>query len=132
MSLPVQLEYPVIRDIRDFDQQSGSMVERWIFNHRAVIVLLCVLATLVLGFQTTKLHLNASFEKTMPTEHPYIINYLRHQKELKGSGNVIRIAVETQHGSIFDASYLGKLQRINDEVFLIPGVDRSYMKSLWT
>ena len=47
-------------------------------------------------------------------------------------GNTLRIAVEAKEGTIFDAEYLDTVRKINDELFLLPGVDRPYMKSLWT
>ena len=47
-------------------------------------------------------------------------------------GNSVRIAVETSDGTIFDRDYLDTLQKMNDEIYLIPGVDRAFMKSLWT
>ncbi|MDO8770056.1 MAG: MMPL family transporter [Burkholderiaceae bacterium] len=115
-----------------FDPRSGSLVERALFNHRAIVVLLCALVTLLLGWQATRLQLNASFEKTIPTSHPYIQNFLAHQTELSGLGNAVRIAVAKTEGRIYDAKYLDTLRRLSDEVFLLPGVDRSRMKSLWT
>ena len=115
-----------------FDPRSGSLIERALFNHRAIVVLLCALVTLLLGWQATRLQLNASFEKTIPTSHPYIQNYLAHQAELSGLGNAVRIAVAQPEGSIYDAKYLDTLRRLSDEVFLLPGVDRARMKSLWT
>ncbi len=115
-----------------FDPRSGSFLERLLFNHRLVVVLLCALVTGLLGFQASKLKLNASFEKAIPTGHPYIANYLGYQKELSGLGNAVRIVVERPDGSIYDPRYLSTLARINDEVFLLPGVDRPFMKSLWT
>ncbi|MDO9482690.1 MAG: MMPL family transporter [Hydrogenophaga sp.] len=115
-----------------FDTRSGSLVERALFNHRAIVVVLCVLVTLLLGWQATRLQLNASFEKTIPTSHPYIQNFLAHQSELSGLGNSVRIAVARPEGPIYDASYLDTLRRLSDEVFLVPGVDRTRMKSLWT
>jgi len=44
----------------------------------------------------------------------------------------LRIAVEAKGRSIYDPAYLTTLQQISDEVFLLPGVDRTFMKSLWT
>ena len=46
-----------------------------------------LVATVLLGWQAGKLQLNASFEKTIPTAHPYIANYLQNEKELSGLGN---------------------------------------------
>jgi uncharacterized protein len=115
-----------------FDANSGSLLERAIFHHRGLIVLLCALVTLVLGWQAMRLQLNASFEKTIPAHHPYIQNYLKHQGELSGLGNAVRIAVANPDGTIYDARYLDVLRRLSDEVFLIPGAARNQMKSLWT
>jgi predicted RND superfamily exporter protein len=122
----------VIRELVDFDRQSGSLIERVLFNHRGLVVLLCLALTVVLAFTATRLKLNASFEKMIPTAHPYIVNFLRHQNDLSGLGNAVRIAVENRKGTIYDARYLATLQKINDEVYLLPGVDRTFMKSLWT
>ncbi|HJW04757.1 MAG TPA: MMPL family transporter [Azospira sp.] len=115
----------------DFDQKSGSLIERALFNNRLVIVLLCLVATAVLGFQATRLSLNAAFEKMIPTRHEYIANFLENRSQLAGAGNTLRIAVETRKGTIFDPAYLEVVRKINDEVFLYPGVDRPFMKSLW-
>jgi predicted RND superfamily exporter protein len=117
---------------QDFDPRSGSLVERALFNHRLIVVVLCALVTVLLGWQATRLQLNASFEKTIPAEHPYIRNFLRYQGELSGLGNAVRIAVASPQGGIYDATYLDTLRRMSDEVFLVPGVARNQMKSLWT
>jgi uncharacterized protein len=115
-----------------FDPDSGSLVERTLFNHRALVVALCVLVTLLLGSQATQLRLNANFEKTIPVSHPYIANYLDNERELTGLGNAVRVAVENTNGTIYDAGYLETLKQISDAVFLIPGVARNQMRSLWT
>ncbi|HJV24529.1 MAG TPA: MMPL family transporter [Aromatoleum sp.] len=122
----------VVADLSDFDTGEGSFGERLLFNNRLVIVLLCLIATLVLGYQARELSLNAAFEKMIPTGHPYIANFLENRKQLAGMGNTLRIAVEAKEGTIFDADYLDTVRKINDELFLLPGVDRPYMKSLWT
>ena len=115
-----------------FDPASGTLVERLLFNHRSIVLGLCVLLSLVLGYQALSLKLNAAFEKMIPTDHPYVQNYLQNRSQLGEGGNTLRIAIEARQGSIFSAEYLETVKKINDEVFLLSGVDRSYMKSLWT
>jgi predicted RND superfamily exporter protein len=132
MSLASGPAAPVVRQLGDFDQTSGSVVERALFNHRGLIVALCLFITALLGWQATKLQLSASFEKTIPSRHPFIVNFLTHQNELHGLGNAVRIAVANPQGSIYDAKYLDTLRRLSDEVFLLPGVARNGMKSVWT
>jgi predicted RND superfamily exporter protein len=121
-----------IPDLEHFDRQSGSWTERLLFNHRAVVVALCVALTALLAWTAMGLRLNASFEDMIPKSHPYIANYLKNKQDLAGLGNAVRIAVAAKNGSIYDPAYLDTLQRVSDEVFLLPGVDRAAMKSLWT
>lgn len=132
MHQPESTRFPVVSNLSEFDRKSGSVVECLLFNHRAWVVVLCLLTTLFLGWKATGLQLNASFEKTIPAGHPYIANYLRHQEDLRGLGNAIRIGVVSRSGSIYNAEYMETLRKLNDQVFLIPGVDRAGMKSLWT
>ncbi|MFH1989946.1 efflux RND transporter permease subunit [Ferribacterium limneticum] len=125
-------EHPVIRDIKDFDPRSGSLMERAFFNNRMLVMVACLLLTVILGFQAMGVRLNASFDKMIPANHPYILNFFENRQDLAGLGNSVRIAVEASGDSIYDAKYLDTLRRLNDELFLLPGVDRPYMKSLWT
>ena len=115
-----------------FDPRSGSVLERALFNHRGIVVALCLLVTALLGWQVTRLQLSASFEKTIPASHPYIVNFLKHQNQLYGLGNAVRIAVANPRGTIYDAQYLETLRKLSDEVFLMPGVSRQQMRSVWT
>ena len=124
--------FPVIKNLEDFDPHTGSLLERIIFNNRGIVLLIFLIITVILGFQATKLRINANFEKTIPTKHPYIANYLKHKQDLATLGNAVRICVENTSGDIYDARYLETLKQISDEVFLLPGVHRMYMKSLWS
>ncbi len=67
----------------------------------------------------------------IPRSHPYIQNYLESRAELRGLGNALRIVVENPNGDIYDPKYENTLKKIHDEVFLTPGVDRAWVKSLW-
>jgi uncharacterized protein len=124
---------PVVRSLSDFNPKSGTALERLIFNNRLAVVLVCAVVTLALAFvAASKLTLNASFERMIPQSQPYIKNYLENRKELRGLGNAVRIVVENANGDVFDPKYQDTLRKINDELFLTPGVDRAWVKSLWT
>tara|TARA_R110002124_G_scaffold3292_7_gene22472 strand:+ start:5403 stop:7799 length:2397 start_codon:yes stop_codon:yes gene_type:complete len=127
-----QSDLPVIANLKDFDEQSGTFLERLVFNHRRTVLVLCALVTLVLGFQATKIQLQAGFEKTLPKAHDYVINYQANQNDLKGLGNNLRIVVAVKEGTIFTPANLKYLEKVNDEIFFVPGVDRNGMKSLFT
>ena len=125
-------EQPVVRTLEEFDIHTGWRLEQLLFNNRGIVMSICLAITLVLGYGATRLKLNASFEKTIPTKFPYIANYLRHKDDLSSFGNAVRITVEAKNGTIYDKDYLDTLRKINDDVFLMSEVDRAYMKSLWT
>lgn len=125
-------DWPVVADLAQFDQNSGSLIERLLFNNRTWIVAVCALLTMLLGASARHLTLNASFERMIPAGHEFVRNYLAHRDDLAGVGNTLRIAVHNQSGSIYDADYQKTLRQLNDELFLVPGVDRPFMKSLWT
>ncbi len=124
-------EHPVVQDPKDFDRNSGSWAERLLFNHRWLVMLMCLVVTLVLGYQAFGLKMNASFERMIPGKHPFVVNYQKHKTDLSGLGNTLRIAVTAPKDTVFEAGYMDTLRRLNDELFLLPGVDRSFMKSLW-
>ena len=122
---------PVVPRREDFDSRSGNALERLIFNNRLTLVIICALLTAFLGYQASRLDINASFEKMMPQSHPFIKNYQANQAQIKGLGNTLRIVVENTKGDIYSKQFLETLRDVNDAVFLVPGVDRSFMKSLW-
>ncbi|OMQ40950.1 MULTISPECIES: efflux RND transporter permease subunit [Pseudomonas] len=124
---------PVIRELKGFDARSGNVLERLIFNNRLLVVLTCLIVTVLLSYvAATGLMLNASFEKMIPQSQPYIKNYLENRQALRGLGNTVRVVVENTDGDIYDPKYLEVLKQVNDTLFLTPGVDRAWIKSLWT
>lgn len=122
----------VVSDPRAFDGAGGSLLERIIFNHRKVVIFICFLLTLFFSWQLRSLTIGASFDKMLPLGHPYINNYLENRDQLRGLGDSVRVVIENPRGTIFDPEYLNTLAKINDEIFTLPGVDRSWMKSIFT
>src|SRR3546814_11159427 len=68
----------------------------------------------------------------IPQSQPYVRNFLDNRDQLRGMGNSVRVVVENTQGDIFDPQYEAVLRQINDELFLTHGVDRAWLKSLWT
>jgi hypothetical protein len=54
-------QMPVVKSLADFDPESGSALERLIFNNRLIVVLSCAVITLLLVLGAAmKLTLNAT------------------------------------------------------------------------
>lgn len=113
-------------------QDKATFLERIIFTHRPFVIIACLLVTLFLAWSATQVRPSTSFEKMIPLQHPFIQNMLEHRNDLANLGNTVRISVEAVNGDIFTKEYMETLRQIHDEVFYIPGVDRSGMKSLWS
>lgn len=96
------------------------------------MIIACLLVTVFLAWSATQVRPSTSFEKMIPLQHPFIQNMLEHRNDLANLGNTVRISVEAVNGDIFTKEYMETLRQIHDEVFYIPGVDRSGMKSLWS
>ena len=130
---PADADLPIPSALEHFDRNSGTKLERLVFNNRRTVIVICAVLTVVLGIAAAlRLTLNASFEKMIPRGHPYIQNYLENRNDLRGLGNALRIVVANPQGDIYDPKYLDTLRQISDELVLTPGVDRAWVKSLWT
>ncbi|NVK44014.1 MAG: RND family transporter [Oceanospirillaceae bacterium] len=123
---------PLHHHIQASRDAGAPLIERLLFGRRPLFLVLFLAVTLALGFQALHLKPEASFEKMIPTQHPYIVTYLAHKDDVAGLGNAVRIAVETTDGDIFTEEFQKTLKAVNDEVFLLPGVNRTEVKSIWT
>ena len=88
--------------------------------------------TALFAFQLRGLQIGASFDKMLPQSHPYIKNYIENRINLRGLGDSVRVVIENPKGDIFDPGYLATLAKINDEIFTLPGVDRAWMRGIFT
>jgi uncharacterized protein len=116
----------------DSTKTKAPLAERLIFSKRPVVMLLMLIATILLAWQATQLKVAASFEKMIPTNHEYVVNFLENRADLTSLGNVVRVTVQAKEGDIFNAEYLETLKQVTDKAFYIPGVNRPEMASLWT
>lgn len=113
-------------------QDKATFLERLIFNNRPGVIVICLLVSIFLFWQATQVRPSTSFEKMIPLHHPFIQKMMEHRNDLANLGNTVRISVEAKDGDIFSKDYMETLRQIHDEVFYIPGVDRSGLKSLWS
>jgi len=102
-----------------------------IFDHRRWIIALFAVVTVVMGWFATQLRIDAGFTKHLPKDHPYMETFLEYRDEF-GGANRILIAVMTRDGDIFTPEFFNTLKEATDEVFFLPGVNRSSVKSLFT
>ena len=106
-------------------------VENFIFARRSWIFALFTAATVFFCWQLSKLEIDAGFEKLLPLEHPFIQTFLDHGKDF-GGANRLLICVRDKDGDIFNPEFFNTLKAVTDEVFFLPGVNRSTVQSIYT
>lgn len=87
--------------------------------------------TLALLAQALRLQPDAGFEKQIPLQHPYMQVFKQYEQAF-GGANLISVALMRKGGDIYDAKFLDALRAATDDVFFLPGVDRSRVQSLFT
>ncbi|WP_084196816.1 efflux RND transporter permease subunit [Solimonas soli] len=107
-------------------------VEPLVYARRWLTFGILLAFTALMLWQALRLQPDAGFEKQIPLDHPYMQVFKRYEKAF-GGANLISIAVmQKTPGDIYDPAFLDALRKITDEVFFLPGVDRSRVTSLFT
>jgi len=108
-----------------------STLENLVFNRRRWVIWIFAVVTVFMAYSATKLGIDASFSKNLPLKHEYMQTFIKHGEEF-GGANRILIALMAKEGDIFTPEFFETLESATDEVFFIPGVDRTRVSSLFT
>ncbi|SEI59419.1 hypothetical protein SAMN05421831_10517 [Allopseudospirillum japonicum] len=120
--------------LSDSISASESWFENILFKHRPFWLFILTFISLMLAAQAIQIRPQASFEKLIPLQHPYIENLMQHKDDLQGLGNSLRIvlSIKDQNKDIFDADYLEHLRQLQDEIIFLAATDPAQVKSLWS
>src|SRR5260221_8543259 len=106
-------------------------VSSLIFDHRKAWLVVFAILTVLFAASASRLVVDAGFNKMVPLKHPYMQVYREYEKVF-GGANRVAIALVQKDGDIFNKEYMAKLKGLTDDVFLLNGVDRPSVKSLFT
>ena len=106
-------------------------ISYWIFHYRKPLLILFILITILLGAMASQLRVQAAFTKMIPLNHPYMATFLEYRSDFGGANKVL-VALQNKKGSIYDKQFMESLRKVTEEVFYIPGVERSSVASLFT
>jgi predicted RND superfamily exporter protein len=108
-----------------------AQLERLFFSHRALLLIVLGLLTVVMGYFALKLKMEAGFEKQMPLNHEYIKTFQTYRNDVLGA-NRLTFVVRAKNGKIWSPEGLKKLYDVTQAVIYLPNVDRLGVQSLWT
>lgn len=103
----------------------------WLFRFRTPLVIGFAALTVVMGMFAARLHVDASFNKSLPIDHPYVHTFTKYQSQFGGANRVI-VALMVKNGEIFTPEFFSSLKRVTDDVTFLPSVDRAQVQSLFT
>ncbi len=109
-----------------------SKIAEQIFALRRWVLAAFILITLFLAWSATQIKIDAGFTKMIPLEHEYMQTFMEYHKTF-GGGNRILVALVRKDGkTILDPKFLETLKQATDDIFFIPGIDRTSVTSLFT
>lgn len=108
-----------------------ARVEELVFRFRHFTVATFAVLTLVLAWFAAKTHVDASFNKQLPSDHEYIQTFKKYQEQFGGANRVV-VALVAKHGDIFTPEFFKALKSATDEAYYLPGVDRAQVMSIYT
>ncbi|MDB5979160.1 MAG: transporter [Pseudomonas sp.] len=100
--------------------------------HRRWLLLLFLLLTLVFAGIATRIKLDPGFYKMIPLQHPYMQTFTQYLDAFPGANRVLFNLRWKGEGDIYNKEFLKVLHEASDEVFFIPGVERTRVSSLFT
>lgn len=112
-------------------QNAIYFLEKNIFGNKALVVSLFVTITALMAYSASNLKVDAGFAKLLPLKHEYMQTFVKHRQRFGGANRVL-VGVVARDGNMFTPAFFNALKQITDEVFFIPGVDRSQVSSLFT
>lgn len=109
-----------------------TRIENLIFHNRRLVLIAFALVTAFMAYQATHLRIDAGFAKLLPLEHPYMKTYMEYRDAFGGANRIV-IAITAPEGEdIFTPRFFHVLEEVTDEVFFLPGVDRTRVMSIFT
>ena len=106
-------------------------IEPLIYAKRKLTMGILLVITAFLFFEMIQIRTDAGYDKSIPLDHPYMQVLKQYQADFGGANNVL-VALIQKDGNIYNEKFLAELKAATDEVFFIPGVDRSRVSSLFT
>ncbi|MES0875248.1 efflux RND transporter permease subunit [Sinimarinibacterium thermocellulolyticum] len=103
-----------------------------LIGSRKMLAVIFTLVTLALGYSATKVQLDPGFLKLIPIEHPYMRTMMQYMDDFSGANKILVNLRWKGEGDIYNPAFMKALQETTDEVFFIPGINRTKVSSLFT
>src|SRR6056297_2608222 len=107
-----------------------SGIANAVFSIRPLVLLVFLIGTVVMAFYLAQLRVDAGFKKQLPLDHEYMQTFQFYEEF--GGANRILVALMDRDGDMFTPEFFRAFEQISNRVFLLPGVDRASVRSIFT
>ncbi|MFU8877026.1 MAG: efflux RND transporter permease subunit [Wenzhouxiangellaceae bacterium] len=108
-----------------------SRIADAVFSIRPLILVIFLVGTAFMIWNALDLRVDAGFKKQLPLDHEYMQTFLDYEREF-GGANRVMVALVARDGDMFDPDFFEAFEQVSNTVFLLPGVDRASVRSIFT
>ncbi|MDB5988368.1 MAG: family transporter, partial [Nevskia sp.] len=113
----------------------GRMVDGFsdiLIGQRKILRVIFIAATLLFGYSATHVQLDPGFLKLIPIQHPYMQTMMQYTKDFSGANTLLVNLRWKGQGDIYNTEFMEAMQKATDDVFQMPGIDRTKVSSIFT
>src|ERR671927_1624907 len=103
-----------------------------LISWRHGLSILFAATTLFFGWSATHVKLDPGFLKLIPIQHPYMKTMFDYIKDFNDANMLLVNLRWKGEGDIYNAEFMSAMQKATDDVFFIPGVNRTQVSSIFT
>jgi uncharacterized protein len=112
-----------------------ARVDRWgdgLIRQRKKFSILFAAVTVLFAASASQVKLDPGFLKLIPVEHEYMQTMMEYMEDFSGANTLLVNLRWKGEGDIYNAEFMQALQNATDDVFFIPGINRTRVSSLFT
>ena len=114
-------------------QKILAAIEPLIYARRKLTMGILLVLTVWFAWEAGHIRRDAGFDKSIPLEHQYMQVLKQYMAEFGGANTVLVALIQKDgKGDMYNEAFLTSLKTATDEVFFLPGIDRSRVSSLFT
>ncbi|PPE74723.1 hypothetical protein C3942_08170 [Solimonas fluminis] len=114
-------------------QKILAAIEPLIYAKRKLTMGILLVLTVWFAWQAGHIRRDAGFDKSIPLDHKYMQVLKQYMAEFGGANTVLVALIQKDgKGDMYNEAFLTSLKTATDEVFFLPGIDRSRVSSLFT
>lgn len=103
-----------------------------LIGRRHLLSIVFAAMTAFFGWSATHVKLDPGFLKLLPVKHEYMRTMMEYMKDFSGANTLLVNLRWKGEGDIYNKEFMDDLRKATDDVFFIPGINRTHVTSLFT